>query len=133
MSLDQNGKYVPVKQNPKFTSGDLVKVRLDRCTQNNRTCYFAATETKRHHIKLEAEDAGIYLEEFAYHFYTVALPKPTADDEFADEKWNVFIENFSEENEGRFPMYKNGEILHKVLFGERGIVFVGRHFLKKVK
>lgn len=127
MPLDQNGKYFPLKQNPKFSSGELVKIRLDRCGKNNKIYYYAATETVRHKVKLDAEDVGIYLEEHTYHCIVPPEPKIKIN---TDEKFGGFI--LTEQQEWSV-LYPEGTVLHKVLFGEHGIVFVGRHFLKRVK
>lgn len=126
-----NGKYVPVKQNPKFSPGELVKIRLDRCGANNRTYYYAATETERHKIKLEAEDVGIYLEEFAYHNQFNFVRQDIV--QIGNEKFGGLISMAPDADLFAHHIYPEGTILHKVLFGEHGIVFVGRHFLKKVK
>lgn len=123
---------MPLKQNPRFSHGELVKIRLDRCGKNNKTCYYAATETERHKISLEEEDVGIYLEQISYHFESPPKVEPVLKID-SDKKFGGFILLPMDIIELDVIMYPEGTILHKVLFGERGVVFVGQHFLKRVK
>jgi len=125
---------MPLMQNPKFSHGELVKIRLDRCGANNKICYYAATETVRHKVKLEAEDIGIYLEELTYYFEALPKKEPEGFIQKIDDSWGSFmIISSSSCTDDKSPMYPEGTIIHKVLFGEQAIVFVGRHFLKRVK